>query len=140
RRTGSFPLLVMISAVLLRGIALPTLLALSLRLRAWPLQHLLRSGALRPLHHLPQVRALRLLCLRLMPLGLPPLQRLPRVLGLRLSALAVPALRRQPLSRRALPLQDVSARLGQGVSSLERLLGSRSRALCRQAMTLRQQA
>jgi hypothetical protein len=46
RRTGSFPLLVMISAVLLRGIALPTLLALSLRLRAWPLHALLRSRTL----------------------------------------------------------------------------------------------
>jgi len=36
----------MISAVLLRGIALPTLLALSLRLRAWRLQALLRSRTL----------------------------------------------------------------------------------------------
>jgi len=192
----------MISAVLLRGIALPTLLALSLRLWAWPLQALLRSGALRSLHnllrsgtlrslhHLLQVRALRLLSLRLMPLGLPPLQRLQWVLALRLSALAMPAiglltqalrlsalalptlrLRSLALSlmslamlalrllalavrdlrllalalrltalavgRRTLTLQDVSARLGQGVSSLEGLLGSRSRALCRQAVTLR---
>ena len=163
----------MISAVLLRGIALPTLRALSLRLRTWPLQaslrsrtrrplhhllrsgarrplyhllgpgalrplhHLLRSEALRPLHHLLQVRALRLLCLRLMPLGLPPLQRSQRVLGLRLSPLAMPALRLLALGRRALPLQDVSARLGQAVSSLEGLLGSRSRTLRRRAMTLR---
>src|SRR5208283_1938492 len=153
--------LVMISAVLLRGIALPTLRDLSLRLRTWPLQaslrsralrplhHLLRSGArrplyhllgpgaLRPLHHLMQVRALRLLCLRLMPLGLPPLQRLQRVLGLRLSPLAMPALRLLALGRRALPLQDVPARLGQAVSALEGLLGSRSRTLSRRAMSLR---